>query len=254
MIARARPRHANGCVSSMGLSFSGPLGVAAGVDRNGEKIASLDLTGFGHIEIGTITAVETLKIGLRPENLRIGVSFGSSREGIDEIVVADYSAALRQVYREADYLCANLTSPRCGRDGNSRDVDILLQKLKAERDHCAAQTGRRAPLLIKIDGGEDGDSLPKAVLEARRQDLDGIVLVCASVRRIAAIKYHVGPMTLISVGGVRTRRQADERMSAGAALVQAHKAFVDGGFGDLHPMGESAACLTANNFGLSWPR
>ena len=88
----------------MGLAFDSPFGLAAGVDRNGENIASLDLDGFGHIEIGTITAGERVEIGARPKSLRIGVNIGSSRSGLDEKVVADYCAVLRQVYTRADYL------------------------------------------------------------------------------------------------------------------------------------------------------
>lgn len=226
MIEQTRPWDAP--ISAMGLLFSGPLGVAAGVDRNGEKLAALDLTGFGHIELGTIALCETLKIGMRPEGLRIGINFGCLRPGMDEAIIADYSAALRQVYRSADYLCANLTSPRYGRCGNGDGVDALICRLRKVRDLCAFETGRRAPLLIKIDGGSPGDPLPRAILEARRQTLDGLVLVCASAPRVAAIKRHVGTMTLISVGGVQTAKQARERIEAGADLVQAHKAFVDG--------------------------
>lgn len=245
MIAKQWPTYDHG-VLAMDLSFSGPLGVAAGVDRNGEKVASLDLTGFGHIEIGTIMGGETLKIGVRPENLRIGVNFGSSRPGLDEAVMAAYSAALRQAYRDADYLCANLTSPWSGRDGNSRGMDVLIRRLKNERDRYASETGRRAPLLIKIDGGQHGDPLPNAILEARRQHLDGIILVCACLRRIAAIKRHIESMTLISVGGVRTARQAEERINAGAVLVQAHKGFVNGEFDDLLSR-TNRSCLTTDN-------
>jgi dihydroorotate dehydrogenase len=228
------------CVSAMGLSFAGPLGVAAGVDRNGEKIASLRLAGFGHIEIGTITAGESIKIGRRAEILRVGVNIGSSRSGLDEKVVADYSAVLRQVYCCADYLCANLTSPRSDRDGNSRGVDRLIGRLKAERNLCAAETGRRAPLLVKVDGGEHGDPFPVAIIEAQRQGLDGIVVVCSCLRRIAAIKRHMDSMTLISVGGIATARQARARIDVGAALVQVHKAFVENRVASLCRVHDSA--------------
>ena len=239
-------RDNHGRVLAMGLSFATPLGVAAGVDRNGEKVASLDLAGFGHIEIGSIMAGDTIRLAGRSKTLRIGVNIGSSRPGMDEKVIADYIAALRQAYRHADYLCANLTSPRGGRSGDCHGVDILIRRLKTERDRCASETGRRAPLLIKIDGGQQGAPFPKSILAVQRQELDGIVLVCSCLQRIAAIKRHADSLTLISVGGVRTASQARERINAGADLVQAHKAFAEGRLDDLRWAGDEAAARLDN--------
>jgi dihydroorotate dehydrogenase len=238
--AEARRCNNHGGVNAMGLSFASPLGLAAGVNRNGENIASLDLAGFGHIEIGTITAKEKLNMSGRPTSLRIGVNIGSSRCGLGDQVIDDYLAAIRHAYPFADYLCANLTSPRSGRDANSRGVVELVGRLKTERDRCAAAIGRRAPLLIKIDGGEQSDPFPTAVLEARRQELDGIVLVCSCLRRIAGIKRHLESLTLISVGGISNADQANSRIKAGAALVQVHRAFVENKVGDLRRMHETA--------------
>jgi dihydroorotate dehydrogenase len=238
--AEARRCNNHGGVTAMGLSFASPLGLAAGVDRNGQNMASLDLAGFGHIEIGTITAREKLNMSERPASLRIGVNIGSSRCGLDDQVVDDYVAALRQAYPFADYLCANLTSPRSGRDANSQGVVELVGQLKTERDFCAAAIGRRVPLLIKIDGGEQSDPFPTAVLAARRQELDGIVLVCSCLRRITGVKRQLDSLTLISVGGISNAEQANSRINAGAALIQVHQAFVENKVGDLRLMHETA--------------
>ncbi len=228
-----RGSNRDGGVLVMGLSFVSPVGLAAGIDRNGENIASLGRAGFGYIEIGTVTRGRDLTICGRPEGLRIGVNIGSSRHGLNGGVIDDYVATLRQVYRSADYICANLTSPNAGRDGDSEGVGVLIRRLKAARDIRAVETGCRAPLLIKVADGGRGDVFPKAILEARRQDLDGIVLVSSCLRRIAAIKGHLGSMTLISVGGVGNPEQVKDRMNAGAALVQIHRAFFEGVADDL---------------------
>lgn len=239
--AEASRRYNRSNVTAMGLSFSSPLGLAAGIVRNGEDdIRSLDLAGFGHVEIGTITPEDKITIGQRPENLCVGANIGSSRCGLDDQVVDDYGAAIRQVYPYADYLCANLTSPRAHRDGNSRGVDELIKRMKTERDLCATAIGRQAPLLIKIDGGEHRDPIPMAMFEARRQELDGIVLVCSCLRRIAAMKSHLGSLTLISVGGIRTAEQATSRINVGAALVQVHRVFIEDKVGDLRLMRDAA--------------
>ncbi|WP_298351284.1 dihydroorotate oxidase [Rhodoblastus sp.] len=217
----------NARINAMGLTFAGPLGVAAGVDRDGSRIVSLDLAGFGHIEIGTVTPETAM--AERPRGLRIGVNFGSLRPGLDDVVIADYCAALRAAHAQADYLCANLTSPRGGRDGDTPGVENLLRRLRPQRDRLAERSGRRAPLLVKVAAGNGEDAMPRAIVEARRLRFDGVVLVCADLRRIAAVKAFIGDLTLISVGGVATARDVSARMKAGASLVQTYSAFVANG-------------------------
>jgi dihydroorotate dehydrogenase len=226
--AVAGPRQ-GALIDAIGLTFAGPIGVAAGVDRGGSGIASLDLAGFGHIEIGTVTPEMGIAMAERPRGLRIGINFGSARQGLNDGVVADYCAALRAAYAQADYLCANLTSPRGGRDGDSPGVENLLRRLRAERDSLAERLGRRAPLLVKVATGNGNDAMPRAIAEAKRLCFDGVVLVCADPRRIAAMKDFVGDLTLISVGGLATAADVSARMTAGASLVQTYSAFVADG-------------------------
>ncbi len=216
-------------INAMGLTFAGPVGVAAGVDRDGSRIASLDLAGFGHIEIGTVTPETRMAIARRPRHLRIGINFGSQRQGLDRAVIADYCATLRAAYARADYLCANLTAPRGGRDGDTPGVESLLRRLRAERDRLAERSGRKAPLLVKVGVARGDDPAPRAIAAARRLRFDGVVLVCADLRRIAAIKDSLGDLALVSVGGIATAAEMDARMKAGASLVQAYSAFVANG-------------------------
>ena len=216
-------------INAMGLTFAGPVGVAAGVDRDGSRIASFDLAGFGHIEIGTVTPETRMAMAQRPRGLRIGVNFGSLRQGLNDAVIADFCDALGAAHAQADYLCANLTSPRGGRDGDTPGVDELLRRLPAERDRLAGPSGRRAPILVKVAAGNGDDAMPRAIVEARRLRFDGVVLVCADLRRIFAVKAVIGDLTLISVGGVATARDVSARMKAGASLIQTYSAFVANG-------------------------
>jgi dihydroorotate dehydrogenase len=215
-------------IKAMGLTFAGPLGIAAGVDRNGGRIASLDLFGFGHVEIGTITPDNRLAMGERPPGLRIGISFGASRVGLDAGVIDDYCAALADAYPHADYLCANLSSPRAGRDGNSHGVDRLIARIGEERDRLAAGSGCGKPVLLKLAPTASGEGVPVALAEAKRRKFDGLVLACFDPRAVAEARDRIGGLTLISVGGVRTASDVATRLAAGADLVQVHSAFVDG--------------------------
>jgi dihydroorotate dehydrogenase len=223
-------RREQGRVNAMGVSFASALGVAAGVDRTGERIGSLDLTGFGHIEIGTVGPEDRVILDPRPPDLRIGVNFGSSRSGLDDAVIADYLAALRLSWSRADYLCANLSSPRAGRDGNSAGAAALLRLLRRERDLLAEECGRRIPLLVKLAAGNEGEPPPAALRDARKLGLDGVVLVCGGLSAVAEARRQIGGLALISVGGVGNAGDAAARLAAGADLVQVHTAFVAGAF------------------------
>ena len=122
--------------SAMGLAFPNPLGLAAGVDRTGALIPSLNAHGFGHIEIGTITPARGYAgaLGRRDARTRIGVNIGSARHGLDDQVIEDYAATLRQVYGLCDYIVANLSAPTPHRDGNTPGVETLVKRLGVARD------------------------------------------------------------------------------------------------------------------------
>jgi dihydroorotate dehydrogenase len=209
--------------------------VAAGIDRTGAKRASLDLSGFGHIEIGTVTPGDRIELAERSRDVLVGVNFGSSRSGFCDEVVAEYCAALRLAYSHADYLCANLTSPRGERDGNSPSVVALLRRLCAERALLAKERGERKPLLVKLRAGQAGEPLPMALDAARQFGFDGIVLVSDDLRRIAGVKDRIGDLALFSVGGVKSAEQAGKRFAAGANFVQTHSAFAADGARALRP-------------------
>ncbi|WP_374547348.1 dihydroorotate oxidase [Rhodoblastus sp.] len=233
-------------VVAMGLTFAGPLGVAPGVDRDGGQIGALDLDGFGHIEIGTVTPQTRIAIGARPRNLRVGINFGSERQGLNESVIADYCAALRGAYSHADYLCANLSSPRGGRDGNSPGASALIARVLEERDKFAAASGRCKPLLVKLAASHGDDRLPIALVEARGQKLDGLVLACSDLGVIARTRELIADLTLISVGGVTTAADVASRLAAGATLVQTYSAFVNGAVQALRDCGAMPSPLTGH--------
>jgi dihydroorotate dehydrogenase len=212
----------------MGLNFAGRLGVAAGVDRNGQTFASLDLAGFGHFEIGTITPDKRLAIDERPPGLLIGVNFGASGSGLNDEIIDEYCAAMADAFPAADYLCANLSSPRVGRDGDSQGVDRLIARVAEKRDMLAAERGCWKPLLLKLNLTVGCKRLPAALSEAKRQEFDGLVLECSDQAAIAEARNRIAGLTLISVGRVRTACDVARRLSVGADLVQIHSAFIDG--------------------------
>jgi dihydroorotate dehydrogenase len=225
-----RPLEQRG-VTALGLAFPNPLGLAAGFDRTGELISSLRPHGFGHVEIGTITPATGFSGALKRTSslMRVGVNIGSARPGLDDRVIEDYVAMLKQVSRFSDYVVANLTAPTLRRDGNTAGVDKLVKRLSIARDVLSAVEGHLVPLLLKIEAGVRDTRFPAAVMAARVGGIDGVVLVSDCVERIGAISSYLDGISVISVGGVRTTEDVVARLAAGASLVQVHGAFVNSG-------------------------
>ncbi len=217
-------------VTAMGLSFANPLGLAAGYDRTGELVPSLRACGFGHVEIGTITPAAGYAGALhRAPSMRLGINIGSDRSGLNDGVIDDYTTTLKRVFGHCDYVVANLSAPRLGRDGNTPGVATLVNRLTVVRDVLSAVGGHRVPLLVKLEAGLNGTSFPAAIMAARVSSLDGVVLVSNCLERIAAISAYLDGLALINVGEVRSADDIRARIGAGAKLVQVHGAYAHGG-------------------------
>jgi len=227
---RNRPTR-SAAVQAMGLQFPNPVGLAAGFDRTGDRAPSLLAFGFGHIEIGTLNSATELAAPHRhsDKGALLGLNIGSMRPGLDDPVIEDFEMRLRQTAHIADYVVANLTAPTMNRNGNTPGVERLIQRLSNVRDELEKASRRRLPLLVKIDGGAQGEPIPSAAIAARLHGLDGIVLVSDCLRRLEEMRNYTRPLTLMSVGGIRTAADVRARLAAGAALVQIHRAFADGG-------------------------
>lgn len=252
----------------MGLAVANPVGLAAGVDRHGECLAALEAAGFGFAELGTVTprpepghnlgaaAVVTNLLARRPavgqRRLRIGVSLGTNRDTPLERAADDYLAGLEQVWRHADYVVVNLSAPPARPLLEPRHEALLatlLAEVAAGRAALARRAGRRVPVAVKIGLDPALPELPPALGLVRRHGMDALIAAIGpgdrgveagpaadaatrahavgSLRRLTA--YLGREMPVISVGGILTPADVRERLAAGAALVQIHRAFVDRG-------------------------
>jgi dihydroorotate dehydrogenase len=172
-------------VRCMGLDFPNPVGLAAGLDKNGAHIDALAALGFGFIEIGTVTprpqpgnpqprlfrieaaravvnrmgfnnlGVDRLVRNVRESRYRgiLGINIGKNFDTPIERAAEDYLACMLKVYALASYLTVNISSPntRNLRQLQQADeLDRLLAALMAEHARLAAEHGRRVPIAIKI--------------------------------------------------------------------------------------------------------
>ncbi|MGE0558631.1 MAG: quinone-dependent dihydroorotate dehydrogenase, partial [Burkholderiales bacterium] len=169
----------------MGLDFPNPVGLAAGLDKNGDYIDALATLGFGFIEIGTVTprpqpgnprprmfrlpaasavinrmgfnnrGVDALIANVRRMRYRgvLGINIGKNFDTPIERAADDYLACLRKVYTSASYVTVNISSPNTKnlrQLQQSDELALLLAALKNERTRLADQHGRRVPLALKI--------------------------------------------------------------------------------------------------------
>lgn len=169
----------------MGLDFANPVGLAAGLDKNGDAIDGFAQLGFGFVEIGTVTpraqpgnpkprlfrlpeaeaiinrmgfnnrGVAQLLANVRAARYRgvLGINIGKNFDTPVERAVDDYLYCLEQVYAHASYVTVNLSSPntpglRSLQFGDS--LKHLLEALRLRQEDLTQQHGRRVPLAIKI--------------------------------------------------------------------------------------------------------
>jgi dihydroorotate dehydrogenase len=172
-------------VKVMGLEFPNPVGLAAGLDKNGDAIDGFAQLGFGFVEIGTVTprpqpgnpkprlfrlpeaeaiinrmgfnnlGVEHLLARVRAAKFDgvLGINIGKNFDTPVERAVDDYLICLEKVYAHASYITVNVSSPntpglRSLQFGDS--LKQLLEALRVRQDSLAIEHGKRVPLAIKI--------------------------------------------------------------------------------------------------------
>lgn len=203
-------------VRALGLSFPGPVGLAAGFDKDARGTRGLAALGFGFVEVGTVTA-RAQPGNPRPRMFRltadralvnrmgfnnagaaaaaarlararggpvVGVNIGKTRAVPDQEAAADYAASARAVAAVADYVVVNVSSPNTPGLRDLQAADRLRPVLVAVRSALdAAVPGRRVPLLVKIApdlADADVDAVADLALEL---GLDGIIATNTTVSR-----------------------------------------------------------------------
>ncbi len=173
-------------VECMGLRFPNRVGLAAGLDKEGNTIDALGRLGFGFVEVGTITprpqagnpkprlfrlipheaiinrmGFNNPGVAAGVENVRrsrtfsgvIGFNIGKNKDTPNENAADDYLACLRAAWPVVDYVAVNLSSPNTPglRDLQGAEASArLLETLKREQEKLAAAHGKRVPLLFKV--------------------------------------------------------------------------------------------------------
>ncbi len=283
-------------VDCMGLTFPNCVGLAAGLDKEGNCIDALGKLGFGSVEIGTITprpqagnpqprlfriidkeaiinrmgfnnpGIETgvanvaSSHSFRKQGGIVGFNIGKNKDTPNENAVDDYLICLRGAWDVADYITVNLSSPNTPglRDLQAADETArLIEALKQEQEKLTQSSGRYVPIALKvapdlepqhiadlsqvfIDGGLDGliatnTTISRSEVAGHRHadeagGLSGAPLTSRSTEVISAFYSHLGDqIPIIGVGGIMTAEDAQQKLQAGAKIIQLYTGFIYNG-------------------------
>ena len=279
-------------VELAGLKFPNRIGLAAGLDKNARCIDGLGAMGFGFVEVGTVTPLAQPgnprprmfrlpranalinRLGFNNDGLQafianvqrstfrsrgriLGLNIGKNAATPLERATDDYLQGLEGVYRHADYVTVNISSPNTKNLRalqSDEALDGLLGALAARRTELASAQGRRVPLFVKIAPDLEAEQVEVIAATLKRHGMDGVVatnttisreavkglphadetgglsgapVLEASNRVIAQLRAHLGPrFPIIGVGGVMSGADAAAKIRAGADLVQIYTGLI----------------------------
>lgn len=209
-------------ITVMGLRFANRVGLAAGLDKNGECIDALAALGFGFIEIGTVTPrpqpgnprprlfrlparqaiinrmgfnnhglaallsnAERARFGPSRGNV-LGINIGKNADTPLERAAEDYLECLGRAYPYASYIALNVSSPNTKdlrRLQGGHALDALLAVVTRARMQLADRHGRQLPLALKIAPDLDPGELREIAATVRRHGVDALIATNTTTSR-----------------------------------------------------------------------
>ena len=277
----------------MGIDFPNPVGLAAGLDKDGAYIDGLAALGFGFLEIGTVTPrpqpgnplprmfrlpqaralinrmgfnnggvdafVANVQASAFYQQKRgvLGLNIGKNATTPIERAVDDYLICLEKVYPYASYVTVNISSPNTSnlrQLQGATELDGLLQQLKEQQRRLSERHMRYVPIALKIAPDLQPEQIKVIAAALLRHEMDGVIATNTTVSRdavrgmrhgeetgglsgapvsktstavIRALKAELGDtLPIIGVGGILSADDAEEKMRAGASLVQLYTGLI----------------------------
>ncbi|MES2135046.1 MAG: quinone-dependent dihydroorotate dehydrogenase [Patescibacteria group bacterium] len=196
------------------LTFKNPIGLAAGLDKEGQAIPGIEALGFGSIEVGTVTshaqpgnprprlfrfeedkaiinrmgfnnkgvAVMKEHLGIVRVKVPIGVSIGKSKVTELKDAAEDYLYSFSALYDVGNYFVVNVSSPNTPNLRQLQDTDFLANIL-GRLNHFRDIQPVRKPILLKIAPDTALKAIDEILHVCKEQKVDGIIAVNTSVGR-----------------------------------------------------------------------
>jgi dihydroorotate dehydrogenase len=238
-------------VKVMGITFPNAVGLAAGLDKNGDYIDAFARLGFGFIEIGTVTprpqagnpkprlfriaekqaiinrmgfnnkGVEHLIDQVKKAKFKgvLGINIGKNFDTPVEKAVDDYLICLNKVYQYATYITVNISSPNTPglRDLQFGDtLDELLAPIKTRQLELAKEFGYK-PILVKIAPDMDEENVRLVAETLIKNNIDGVIATNTTLSREGVEGHEFGA----EAGGLSGAPLEDSATETVAALVSA---------------------------------
>jgi len=205
--------------AAFGLDFPNPVGLAAGLDKNGEHIDALFSLGFGFVEIGTVTprpqagnpkprlfrlprhaaiinrmgfnnaGVDALVRNVERSRQRtgpLGINIGKNKDTPNEDALSDYLACMEKVYPLADYITVNISSPNTAGLRELQEEQALRRLvggLREAQERLAVQHGRRVPMLVKVAPDLSDRDIEAAARVLGELEVDGVIATNTTIGR-----------------------------------------------------------------------
>ncbi len=228
-------------VECMGITFRNPVGLAAGLDKNGECIEAFDAMGFGFVEVGTVTPrpqsgndkprifrlleAEGIinRMGFNNqgvdnliENVKrakfdcvLGINIGKNKDTPIEKGTEDYLICMEKVYQYAGYIAVNISSPntpglRTLQYGEA--LDELLSSLKEKQAELHEKHGKYVPVALKIAPDLTDDEIKQICQSLIQHNIDGVIATNTTLdRTIVEGMKHANEMGGLSGRPVQLR-------------------------------------------------
>ena len=296
----------------MGIAFRNIFGTAAGLDKDAEHLDSLQALGFGFLEVGTLTPLaqkgnpKPRLFRLKPEQAILnrmgfnnkgleaflqtlhkrkstgilGVNLGKNKDTPLEESWQDYVLALEKVYRFADYVVINISSPNTPQLREllgEKYLHHLLSKIcrckeDLQKNH-QKNYGKSTALVLKLSPDIEKSQLPAVFKSIANYPIDGLIISNTTVSRDgithsrqyleeagglsgaplrkaslevleATAEFFQGRICLIASGGVMGIQDVEEKLGAGADLIQFYSGLVYRPIGLMKEL--RAYCLQAD--------
>lgn len=274
---------------AFGLLFPNPIGLAAGLDKNGEYIDTFAALGFGFIEIGTVTPKPQAgnakprlfrlanehaiinRMGFNNKGIAyvinqlektryrgiLGINIGKNRDTPADKAIDDYLTGFRQLWKFASYITINISSPNTPGLRNLQQANVLpplLMELKKEQTFILNTQQKYVPLIVKISPDLSTQEVRDLAVILLQQKIDGIIATNTTVDRqgVEASRYvqETGGLSgsplqarstriiqqlrevvqdsipIIASGGIMNKEAAQEKIIAGAVLLQLYTGFI----------------------------
>ncbi|MCW5909204.1 MAG: quinone-dependent dihydroorotate dehydrogenase [Chitinophagales bacterium] len=231
-LAGGKVQHPSLHKSLWGIDFPNPVGLAAGLDKNGDVIDEMGYMGFGFVEVGTITPkpqpgnekprlfrlvkdyalvnrmgfnnvgaeVAAEKLKRRKTNVVVGANIGKNKVTPNEEAIRDYEYCFKKLFDYADYFVVNVSSPNTPGLRELQDKDSLTAILNSLQDINHSKE-KNKPILLKIAPDLTDEQIKDVISVVQQTKIQGLIATNTTIAR-TGLNCSAQEIEKIGAGGL----------------------------------------------------